>query len=97
MDEFWKWMADVKHERVYGWPAPKMGMGTDEIGVILYDGADNKVLFPTKQMLIGYMMEYLEEARGDWYHVEVLGCPYYTMSNTESRYNWLVSKINELA
>lgn len=52
MDKFWKWMA----EEEYGW---ENSNGNHVIWMKNQDGQNQNAGFPTKQMLIGYMIEYL--------------------------------------
>ena len=77
MDKFWKWME----EKGYGYGGDlvewhPLGHGTN--------------INATQQMLIGYMMEYLDDAKQDW------GVEEYVQNTTEGRYEWLESKINSL-
>ena len=92
MNKFWKWMEEK------GYTADAFVGG---LRGICRNGVD-----PTHQMLIGYMMEYLDDNTNSTWYNDVTrwkrygGCDAFTDFRAtyipEERYNWLVSKINEL-
>lgn len=84
MDAFWKWME----EKAYGL-IERILPGNSRLLIYTKGRA---IITPTEQMLIGYMMEYLDEKFPGWQKR-----PTWTDCNTtENRNRWLVSKINAL-
>jgi hypothetical protein len=77
MGNFWKWMVF----KDYGL------FDKDDI----YIKVDSQIVAdPPKQMLIGYMQEYLAEGTGK---ITCKGAGVILLSSTEDRYNWLKKKI----
>ncbi len=76
MNNFWQWM----HRKGYYSHNAVSGCDTYYEPMYRYNN-------PTKQMLIGYMTEYLiEEDEGVAYNIH---------TNIEDLYNWLLKKIEE--
>lgn len=87
MDKFWEWIASNK----YGYKI------LDDVQIYgIKENTWSKAI-PTKQMLIGYMMEYLDSFRKEnfsFYLDPLFGVQ--INKSTEERYNWLKSKIEEI-
>ena len=88
MDKFWRWMSESGHGSIGNiWDIP--------------GSAFRNPIQPTKQMLIGYMMEYLDGVCPEWQKngmSEKNDEDYWNFfelkSTTQERYDWLVAKIN---
>ena len=88
MDKFWKFMEEKRYGKM------------DGTTIILGDReADPGYwIYPMNQDLIGYLMEYLDEVFPTWkIESNDEGFRFIQMHTTESRYDWLISKINKLS
>jgi hypothetical protein len=79
MDKFWEWMAEKKLGFI-GFNNTKE-----------YLRVENKIFKPTRQMLIGYMIEYLIEKKAVFYLNH-----WYQRNGIERAFHYLRRKINRL-
>ena len=90
MKKFWLWMV----QKGYGFQDSD---GTWLINADEYGGVRQP---HTKQMLVGYMMDYLDGMKRDWIDdmtfIDGHSCSFDSLIGIDMRYNWLESKINEL-
>jgi hypothetical protein len=92
MEKFWKWMGKNGYANIY-----------DDGQKFVVAGGGMCGVEATKQMLIGYMMEYLDDVNIVWRLVKI-STPYLNdrcyffieMHGTQNRYDWLVKKIESL-
>lgn len=83
MDRFWKWMEGKE----YGVPDSKRLVERHEkIGL--------RFIYPTNQMLIGYMIEYLSENKVDM--SETIPWHFQALIHIDGVYNWLKRAIVKL-
>ena len=82
MDSFWKWMTGKQYATFLlgEWSLKYRSMAVR----------------PSKQMLIGYMMEYMDWCYTGWQYLKMNGSYWDGAKDTDSRYKWLEAQINSM-